>query len=85
MLGDSLLDGRPARFTLSRTPESYWPSWLVSLAGGCPKKIAVIGPLPESFGRTKLLQLFPLSQKIAFTTWKCQKPEARSNFADRND
>merc|ERR1712074_447861 len=30
--------GRPGigmGFTLSRTPDSYWPSWLVSLAGGC--------------------------------------------------
>merc|ERR1712148_69343 len=41
MLGDSPLAGGPGigvRFTLSRTPDSYWSSWLVSLAGGCPIK-----------------------------------------------
>ena len=44
MLGDSPLAGRPGigvRFTLSRTPDSYWPSWLASLAGRCPIKESI--------------------------------------------
>ena len=39
-LGDLSRAGRPGIgvvFTISRTQESYWPFWLVTLAGECPK------------------------------------------------